>query len=552
MCTKGREPDQAMSPGLEQVRRVSPDAALQALLTGTGAAVGPEFFRALVRQVAEVFRVTSAVVGERKPGQDTLHPLAVWSQGDFREEQPLALTGTAFEQVLTQGVFHCQEAVDTHFSEDGWLRRLGPGGFLGMALRSSRGEVLGALALLHDAPLEVGPPDLALLGAFASRLVAELERLQAQAGMEQARDFLRKVLNSIQDPLFVKDRAHRWIVANDAFCRFMNHPEAELLGKSDYDFVPSHEADVFWRQDELVFGSGQPNENEESITDSAGLTHTLVTKKAVFTGADGQPYLVAVIRDITEYTRLETQLRLADRMVAVGTMASGIAHEINNPMAYVSANLSFLREQLSQEDVTELDLVELREVVAEAIEGAGRVRSIVEDLKGFTRSDEKRLGPVELPQVIDSAQRLVRHQLQTRARLVHALEPVPPVFGNAARLGQVLVNLLVNAVQSFSVRDPERNLIRISSRTNGAAQVVVEVEDNGRGMEPEVLKRLFSPFFTTKPVGEGTGLGLAISHAIIESMGGQIEVRSTPGRGSTFRLVLPVFSEGVPPVGQGA
>lgn len=550
MYTKGLGRDRAGSPGREQVRRVSPDAALQALLTSAGAEVGPELFRTLVRQLAEVFRVTSAVVGERKPGQDNLYPLAIWGQGDFREERPLVLSGTAFEQVLTQGVFHCPEVLAERFPEDGWLRRLGPSGFLGMALRSSRGEVLGVLALLHDAPLEVGPPDLALLSAFATRLVSELERLQAQAGMEQARDFLRKVLNSVQDPLFVKDRAHRWIFANDAFCRFMNHREEELLGRSDYDFVPSHEVEVFWRQDELVFDSGQPNENEESFTDSAGLPHTLVTKKAVFTGADGQPYLVAVIRDITEYTRLETQLRLADRMVAVGTMASGIAHEINNPMAYVSANLSFLREQLSQEDVTALDLVELREVVAEAIEGAGRVRAIVEDLKGFTRSDEKRFGPVDLPQVIDGAQRLVRHQLQNHARLVHALEPVPPVFGNAARLGQVLVNLLVNALQSFSVRDPQRNLIRISSRTSGTAHVVVEVEDNGRGMEPEVLKRLFSPFFTTRPVGEGTGLGLAISHAIVQSMGGQIEVRSTPGRGSTFRLLLPVFSEGEPPAGQ--
>ncbi|HEX8818604.1 MAG TPA: ATP-binding protein, partial [Archangium sp.] len=201
---------------------------------------------------------------------------------------------------------------------------------------------------------------------------------------------------------------------------------------------------------------------------------------------------------------------------------------------------------LARDEVTPRDVAELREVVDETLEGTGRVRAIVQDLKAFTRSEEERFGPVELPQVIDGAQRLVRHQLQDQARLVRELDAVPPVFGNAARLGQVLVNLLVNALQAFSERDPQRNRIRVLVRAGGPGQVLVEVEDNGRGMAPEVLENLFSPFFTTKPVGEGTGLGLAISQSIIQSMGGRIEVHSTPGQGSTFRLVLPVFSGQVP------
>jgi signal transduction histidine kinase len=120
---------------------------------------------------------------------------------------------------------------------------------------------------------------------------------------------------------------------------------------------------------------------------------------------------------------------------------------------------------------------------------------------------------------------------------------VPAILGNEARLGQVLVNLLVNATQAFPERRSDNNRIRVATRSDEANRVVVEVEDNGKGMSPEVQQRIFDPFFTTKPVGEGTGLGLAICHTIVQSMGGQIEVRSTPGRGTTFVLSLPTFAQ---------
>jgi two-component system, NtrC family, sensor kinase len=137
----------------------------------------------------------------------------------------------------------------------------------------------------------------------------------------------------------------------------------------------------------------------------------------------------------------------------------------------------------------------------------------------------------------------VRNDLTHRARLERALEPVPPVRGNEGRLGQVVVNLLVNALQAFPQHSPQDNCIRIVTRKDGTDKVVVEVEDNGPGMGREVLDRIFDPFFTTKPVGVGTGLGLAICHSIVQSMDGQIEARSTPGRGSLFRLVFPAHTQ---------
>jgi CheY-like chemotaxis protein len=160
-------------------------------------------------------------------------------------------------------------------------------------------------------------------------------------------------------------------------------------------------------------------------------------------------------------------------------------------------------------------------------------------VKTFARSDEAQSGPVDVHQAIEGSLRLVRKELQYRAQVERTLEPVPAVLGNQGRLGQVLVNLLVNALQAFRQNDPERNRVVVSAYSSTPDTVIIEVEDNGPGMSPEVRQHLFNPFFTTKPAGEGTGLGLSICQSIVQSMGGKIEVESVQGQGSVFRLVLP-------------
>jgi two-component system NtrC family sensor kinase len=423
-------------------------------------------------------------------------------------------------------------------------RRTSPGTWLSVLTHRGAAE-LEALARAGADECVVPPGE-----RWSVRLLALHRRLQSegaqgspQVRLEQKRDFLRNILNAVPDPVFVKDRAHRFVAMNAAFCRVMRRTEEELIGMSDYDFVPKHEADVFWKKDEEVFESGQPNENEEPLTDGEGKSRILLTKKAPFTGKDGELFLVGVIRDITDSRRLEMQLRLADRMASVGTLAAGVAHEINNPLAFISSNLAFIAEQLSQEELTVDQRSEVQQAVLESLEGTGRVRVIVQDLKSFARADDEAQGMVDVHRVIQGSLRLVRNELHHRVRVTRSLEPVPPIRGNEARLGQVIVNLLVNALQAFpSERSAEHNSIRIATRSQGE-QVYIEVEDNGQGMTPEVQRRIFEPFYTTKPVGMGTGLGLSICNNLIQIMGGVIEVFSRPGWGSTFRLVLPAFQE---------
>jgi nitrogen-specific signal transduction histidine kinase/CheY-like chemotaxis protein len=250
---------------------------------------------------------------------------------------------------------------------------------------------------------------------------------------------------------------------------------------------------------------------------------------------DGEPATVAIARDLTERNRLEAQLLLADRMASVGTLAAGVAHEINNPLGYVLGNLTALQNGLTT-DALDADL---GQALKDAIHGAKRVRDIVHDLQTFSRGDaSRRSAPVDVLRVMDVSIRMAHSAVCHRARLERDYRAVPAVEGHESRLGQIFLNLIVNAAQAMPERPVDENEIDIRVTADGD-QVVVEVRDNGAGMTDDVRKHVFDPFYTTKPIGEGTGLGLSICHNIVTSMNGTIEVESTLGLGTTFRVRLP-------------
>ena len=260
--------------------------------------------------------------------------------------------------------------------------------------------------------------------------------------------------------------------------------------------------------------------------------------------------VVGACADITERKLLLAKLQVADRMASVGTLAAGVAHEINNPLAYVVGNVGYVIETLEalERDGGERPggapgpqaiATECIKVLMEAQEGAQRVRQIVRDLKLFSRPDEEQRTGVSLPRVVEAALNLAEADIRYRARLERKLAGVPPVFANEARLSQVFLNLLVNAAQAIPEGDPDRNQITVETRVGPGGRVVAEVRDTGVGIPPELRARIFDPFFTTKAVGGGTGLGLTICHGIVSALGGSIEVESEVGRGSTFRVSLP-------------
>jgi signal transduction histidine kinase len=264
--------------------------------------------------------------------------------------------------------------------------------------------------------------------------------------------------------------------------------------------------------------------------------------------------VVLYIRDATDEREREIGRLQSEKLASIGMLAAGVAHEINNPAAFVLANIEALTGHMrliedKLRDCAGADarpalsgvLFEASAILQESKEGMARIQRIVKDLGSFSHADEDVNVPMSVNAAVESALTMLRNELKYRARVEQDLRATRMVLASAPRLGQVFLNLISNAVQALEEADVKRNLVRVRSFDDGD-QVVVEVSDNGPGIAPETAPRIFESFFTTKPRGMGTGLGLPISLGIVRSLGGEIIVDSRPGEGATFRVRIPATS----------
>jgi nitrogen-specific signal transduction histidine kinase/CheY-like chemotaxis protein len=239
-------------------------------------------------------------------------------------------------------------------------------------------------------------------------------------------------------------------------------------------------------------------------------------------------------------------LERQERLATLGTLALGVAHELNTPLSYVIANVDYGKRELDEILRGPLDvdsaalrrrLTRLVDALSDAQTGAEQLRRIVRDVRGFGASAEEEHEPVDLQRVVDSAIQLTAARMRERALVVTSFEPVPRVLAASSRLCQVFINLLANAADACTGRVDE-NQIRIATRPDADGGALVEVSDTGSGIAPDHLGKIFEAFFTTKAIDEGVGLGLAIAKEIIASFGGTIEVESVLGAGTVFRVRL--------------
>jgi signal transduction histidine kinase len=227
--------------------------------------------------------------------------------------------------------------------------------------------------------------------------------------------------------------------------------------------------------------------------------------------------------------------REQDRLSSLGQLAGGIAHEINNPLSYVKSNVHSLYKDLRNEKALPPALGEyVTDVLPATLEGIQRIASIVSDLRRFARGDPEPLAEYDLNEEVETALRITKGRLGPQCEVQLRLGPLPRMVGRPRQMAQVVINLLINAAQALT--GPGK--IFLSTHQEGE-EVVLAVRDTGQGMPPEVLEKLFQPFFSTRPLGEGTGMGLAVVHGIVAAHGGRIQVESQPGQGSTFTLRLP-------------
>ncbi len=389
----------------------------------------------------------------------------------------------------------------------------------------------------------VGQPLVDAAGAVKHVVVAfsdMTEEVRARTRADLAEGHLEHLLAHAPIILFAYDRRGVVTLTEGRGLEGLGFRPKELLGRSVL-VLEAHDETLVCQSPRVLSGETFTVIGQQG---RAWLETTLTPVRGALGDVEGA---IGVSIDVTERVIAQEHLVRTERLASMGTLSATIAHEINNPLTYILGSLELVAARLTGPLSPMPGAQELAGHVESAREGADRVRRIVRGLQAFSRQDDDRLEPTDVHAAIERAIEMTGNAIRHRARLVRYLEPIPPALASELRLGQVVVNLLMNAAQAIPEGSPEANEVRVrTSCDKDKGEVVVTVEDTGSGIEPGVLSRLFEPFFTTKALGEGNGLGLSICHGIVESFGGRIEVDSAVGKGTAFRVRLKASASAPP------
>jgi len=373
------------------------------------------------------------------------------------------------------------------------------------------------------------------------KILKELENQQAQLFEKSQllfneREELKNFIKLYPDGLFIyRDGQVRY--ANEKVASILNCEQDEIIGKDIFKFVhPSSHEPIKNRVEELKKNPGQINPHMEFTMLRKGSSEPFVVEcTSIMTMFDGEKSVLVAMRDLTDRKKLQMKMMQNDRLVSLGQLAAGVGHEINNPLCSI-----LLKLELLQEEQKSLNTDDAAKVLSEIKDGLERIKYITNDLKTLARNrDEDVLSNIDINRVLKATIHMTRNEIEHRAKLVFEPQDVKPVYANEARMSQVILNILINAIQSIEPGHADENEISVKTRTaNG--HVIMEFRDTGSGIPEEMKDRLFQPFQTTKPVGQGTGLGLSICESIIRKYNGTIECESIIGKGSLFRVILPI------------
>jgi len=401
-------------------------------------------------------------------------------------------------------------------------------------LKLKSGRVLERASRLHF-----------VAGARVGRILVYRDVTREQhvtTALEHSEARFREVIAAAPDGVVLSQK-WRIVYANAAFAKAVGRAPDDLVDTNMLELMPPEDrAGVHDTAMRIMDREQSASIRERKFVRADG-TFVYFEVAALRIELDAEPTMVLFLRDLTERRRMAAQLAVSDRMASIGTMAAGIAHEINNPLAYVIANLELMSAELEALSASSHDepIRALEKMRVLAAEGCLRIKAVVGDLATLSRTGAKeeteRL--LDVRWTLDSSLNLARALVSARARIETDYQEAPLVRANDARLSQVFLNLLLNAAQAIEPGAPERNEIRIRSGVAESGRVFVSISDTGCGIPKENLGRIFDPFFTTKPPQEGTGLGLSICQSIVCGLGGEISVERRNGRGTTFRVELP-------------
>lgn len=387
-------------------------------------------------------------------------------------------------------------------------------------------------------PSGSSPDEVASLG----QLRAEIER---ENELARSLAMTRSVLDAVADAILVVDETGAVASVNRRFIAMWRVPES-LKGVTEAgskaELLIHHAATLTAKPESFLERTRQLSEDKNAVaTDEIELADGRTISRYTSPVQSGPGEIRARVwsfRDVTEARGLAARRAVvAERMTSVGQLVGSVAHEINNPLAYIAGNLDVVVDALGAG--TPMPREEMLEALEDARTGVERIKVIVRDLRTLSRMDDETRESIDVRTVLETALQMAHNELYHRARVVRNLRSVPLVSANSVRLTQVFLNLLMNAAHAIPDGRASENSVTITTSPSPLGGASIEISDTGGGIAPAHLERIFDPFFTTKPVGAGTGLGLTICKGIVEKLGGTIEVESRPGIGTTFTVELP-------------
>jgi len=519
---------------------------LNLIAQATASYSGLAFFKTLMRHMAEVMHVRIAFITECLDQPPTrVRMLAFWSADDFADNMEYDLVGTPCDTVINgrQDFLVEENLGELYAKEKGFAES-----YYGVPIYDADGDhVIGHMAFLDDKYLTTDGLDCTVFEILASRASVELQRIRAVAALQKSEENYRLLVENQTDMILRLDTQAVLSYVSPSTCTRLGKQESELLDKVFFDFShpdESNRANNAWLH---TLKPPYKTNCELRILTSQGWGWFAWILKGVL-DADGEiSEVIAVGRDINARVRAEDQARdtihkLAHvgRLSSMGEMASGIAHELNQPL---TAILSFSQASRRMLDSEKFDLDEHKEVLERIAANAKLAGEIIQRVRGFVKKSDPVKTPVDLALLTHEVKGLFSTEL--RHGDIHLTikvdEHLPRISGDPIQIQQVLVNLLRNAIESITEINSQLRDISITAKQSNQKSVIVEVSDSGPGISPDIQKKLFEAFISTKQ--DGLGIGLSICHTIIESHGGKLSVESSPGEGAIFRFVLPIFKE---------
>ncbi len=516
--------------------------------------VGEKFFKSLMNYLADVLEANHALIGRFSGGRtDKINIIAAFSRGTFREGFDCDLKGSPFEKIVTDGFVINASGMANGFPDSCIIRDWEIHSIAGALLHDSKSSPIGLLAVMDGKTFKNEKLTRNVLRLFAFRAAAELEREQSDRALRQSEQLFRMLAENAKDMIFrasLPDGKYEY--ASPASTAITGYSPEEISGFQTFvEFVKAIIHPAFQSEFKKIWGRFNTSKirpyYEYKIIDRHGDEKWVHQRSVLVCGSDGQPAAIeGIVTDITERKNLENKIIEMQKMQAIGTLAGGIAHDFNNILGVIIGNA----EMIEMFDLPTKSPVRNR--LSKIVDAGHRAKELIGQILTFASMGEHTKRSFPLKPILKDTIKFLRSSLPASIDIhLNIEDPDISIAGDPIQIQRVLINLGTNAGQAMDDMKGKITVTLTSIKHTDIADVarpdvkpvphaLLMVEDTGRGMEQAVMKRIFEPYFTTKQYGEGVGLGLAVVHGIVKNHEGFITVDSAVGRGSVFKIYLPL------------